>query len=45
MRQGYKFLSLKVAFPYEYKKYSRKPLEDKVIFVEPRLKSISNSMP
>ncbi|MCI2061883.1 MAG: CDP-glycerol glycerophosphotransferase family protein [Eubacteriaceae bacterium] len=44
MRQGYKFLSLKVAFPYEYKKYSRKPLEDKVIFVEPRLKSISNSM-
>jgi len=40
----YKFLSLKIIFPAQYKKYSRAPVENKVIFVEPRLDYISNSL-
>ncbi|MCQ4635264.1 bifunctional glycosyltransferase family 2 protein/CDP-glycerol:glycerophosphate glycerophosphotransferase [Anaerovorax odorimutans] len=45
LRQGYKFITRKIVFPIQYRIYSRKPVEEnKVIFVEARLKNISNSM-
>lgn len=40
----FKFLTLKIIYPYVYKKYSKQPVhENKVLFVEIRLPEISNS--
>ena len=45
LRQGYKFITRKIVFPLQYRIHSRNPVqENKVIFVEARLKKVSNSM-
>lgn len=45
LRQGYKFLTLKVIFPLYYKWHARKPIEkNKVLFVVNRKPTLPNSM-
>ena len=44
-REGYRFFTRKIAFPRQYRKYSGAPVDPrKVVFMEPRLAKLTNSM-
>lgn len=45
MRNLYRLITRKIIFPIQYRRYCRKPVDkSKVIFIEPRLADLTNSM-
>ena len=45
VREGYHFFTLKMLFPWQYRRYSRRPFEKKkLVFIEANLPELSNSL-